>query len=112
MIGGADLAQSQLALANAFVQRPDFLVKYPTSLATGAQFVDAILGTVKDDLGRRSFLPTKCSYRFPTEIIGHRACLYFRFALSFRDVEEMMASRGVSVTYESVRQWCLTFGQT
>jgi putative transposase len=38
--------------------------------------------------------------------------LYFRFSLSFRDVEEMMSSRGVSLTYETVRDWCLKFSQT
>jgi putative transposase len=38
--------------------------------------------------------------------------LYFRFALSFRDVEEMLAMRGVVLTYETVREWCLKFGQT
>jgi len=37
--------------------------------------------------------------------------LYFRFTLSFRDIEELMASRGVILTYESIRQWCLKFGQ-
>ena len=37
--------------------------------------------------------------------------LYFRFALSFRDVEEILAARGIIVTYEAVRQWCLKFGQ-
>jgi putative transposase len=47
---------------------------------------------------------------FPAEIISHCVWLYFRFALSFRDVEEMMAKRGVTVTYESVREWCLKFG--
>jgi putative transposase len=49
-------------------------------------------------------------HRFPAEIISHCVWLYFRFALSFRDVEEMMAKRGVTVTYESVREWCLKFG--
>jgi putative transposase len=38
--------------------------------------------------------------------------LYFRFAMSFRDVEEMLAMRGVSLSYETVRKWCLKFGQT
>src|ERR1700730_17746961 len=38
--------------------------------------------------------------------------LYFRFALSFRDVEEMLAMRGVALTYETVREWCLKFGKT
>ena len=51
-------------------------------------------------------------HRFPTEIISRCVLLYFRFALSFRDVEEMMASRGVCLTYETVREWCLKFGQT
>ena len=37
--------------------------------------------------------------------------LYFRFTLSFRDIEELLAARGVVVTYEAVRQWCLKFGQ-
>jgi len=38
--------------------------------------------------------------------------VYFRFALSFRDVEELRVSRGVSITYETVREWCLKFGRT
>jgi putative transposase len=38
--------------------------------------------------------------------------LYFRFSLSFRDVEELLAQRGIVVSYETVRQWCLKFGQT
>ena len=50
-------------------------------------------------------------HRFPTEIISHYVWLYFRFALSFRDVEELFA-RGVVLTYETVREWCLKFGQT
>src|SRR6266436_2397573 len=48
---------------------------------------------------------------FPAEIISHCVWLYFRFALSFRDVEEMLAMRGVSLSYETVRGWCLKFGQ-
>ena len=51
-------------------------------------------------------------HRFRAEIISHSVWLYFRFVLSFRDVEEMLAMRGVSVTYETVREWCLKFGQT
>ncbi len=49
---------------------------------------------------------------FPAEIISHCVVLYFRFALSFRDVEEMLAMHGVEVSYETVREWCLKFGQT
>ena len=50
-------------------------------------------------------------FRFPAEIIGHAIWLYFRFSLSYRDVEELLAARGVEVTYETVRQWSLKFGQ-
>jgi putative transposase len=52
----------------------------------------------------------KC-HRFPAEIISHSVWLYFRFCLSYRDVEELMATRGVTLTYEAVRYWCRTFGQ-
>jgi putative transposase len=51
-------------------------------------------------------------HRFPVQIISHSVWLYFRFALSFRDVEEMLAMRGVTLSYETVRAWCLKFGQT
>ena len=50
-------------------------------------------------------------HRFPHEIISHAVWLYFRFSLSYRDVEELLAERGIGVTYEAVRQWCLKFGQ-
>jgi putative transposase len=55
--------------------------------------------------------PDYKGYRFPPEIISHAVWLYFRFSLSFRDVEELLAERGIVVTYETVRQWCLKFGQ-
>jgi putative transposase len=50
-------------------------------------------------------------HRFPAEIISHCVRLYFRFCLSYRDVEELMAERGVILTYEAVRYWCPKFGQ-
>ncbi len=50
-------------------------------------------------------------FRFPAEIISHAVWLYHRFSLSFRDVEELLYERGVTVTYETVRQWCRKFGQ-
>ncbi len=49
-------------------------------------------------------------YRFPPEIIGHGVWLYHRFCLSFRDVEELLAKRGIIVSYETIRQWCRKFG--
>src|SRR5713226_78697 len=50
--------------------------------------------------------------RFPAEIISHCVWLYFRFCLSYRDVEEMMAERGIVVTYETIRDWSQKFGGT
>ncbi|HZE18465.1 MAG TPA: DDE-type integrase/transposase/recombinase, partial [Mycobacterium sp.] len=49
-------------------------------------------------------------YRYPIEIIGHAVWLYHRFALSLRDVEELMLARGVVLTYETIRSWCAKFG--
>src|ERR687889_281315 len=50
-------------------------------------------------------------HRFPAEVIGHAVWLYFRFPLSLRMVEEMLAARGIVVSHETVRQWALKFGQ-
>ena len=49
-------------------------------------------------------------HRFPPEIIQHAIWLYLRFTLSYRDVEELLAERGVDVSYETVRRWVLKFG--
>ena len=54
--------------------------------------------------------PSYRGYRFPPDIISHAVWLYHRFSLSFRDVEDLLAQRGITVTYETVRQWCLRFG--
>ncbi len=50
-------------------------------------------------------------YRFPPEIISYCVWLYYRFPLSYRDIEELMAEQGIMLTYETVRKWCLKFGQ-
>ena len=50
-------------------------------------------------------------YRFPGEVISHAVWLYFRFPLSLRMVEEMLAARGIDVSHETVRQWGRKFGQ-
>ncbi len=55
--------------------------------------------------------PSYTGFRFPQEIIAHAVWRSFRFKLSFRDVEALLAARGVIVTYETVRQWCRKFGQ-
>ncbi len=49
-------------------------------------------------------------HRFPAEVIRHAVWLYFRFSLSFRDVEELMAQRGIDVSYETIRCWTIKFG--
>jgi putative transposase len=63
----------------------------------------AVMQTAPDALYRR--------HRFPTEVISHAVWLYFRFPLSLRMVEEMLAARGIRVTYETVRQWGKKFGK-
>ena len=53
---------------------------------------------------------THAGYRYP-ELISYAVWLYFRLLLSLRMVEEMLAARYISVTYETIRQWGLKFGQ-
>src|ERR1041384_8328622 len=55
--------------------------------------------------------PSYAGHRFPAEVISYAVWLYFRFPLSLRMVEEMVAARGIIVSHESVRQWALKFGQ-
>src|ERR1044071_5860817 len=55
--------------------------------------------------------PSYSGYRFPAAVISHAVWLYFRFPLSLRMVEEMLAARGVIVSHETVRQWAMKFGQ-
>jgi putative transposase len=55
--------------------------------------------------------PSYKRHRFPGEIISHAVWLYFRFSLRYRDGEELMAARGIVLTYETIRQWCGKFGQ-
>ena len=50
-------------------------------------------------------------HRIPPDMIRHAVWLYFRFTLSFRDVEELLAQRGIEVSYETVRCWTLKFGR-
>src|SRR5688500_9703298 len=51
------------------------------------------------------------NHRFPGEIISHGVWLYYRFPLSYRDVQELLFERGIDVTHEAIRQWCQKFGQ-
>jgi putative transposase len=70
---------------------------------------------VIDHAGRGSLVssesPSYKGHRYPPEVITHCVWLYFRFPLSFRGVEELMLQRGVIVSHETVRRWCLKFGQ-
>jgi len=49
-------------------------------------------------------------HRFPAPIIQHAIWLYIRFTLSYRDVEELLAERGLDLSYETIRRWVLKFG--
>src|SRR5213595_1466590 len=51
-------------------------------------------------------------HRFPQVVIQHAVWLYLRFTLSYREVEELLAERGLDISYESVRSWVLKFGPT
>ena len=72
-----------------------------------------------DGLSSRSYLLTMTKrknppgfrgHRFPAEIIQHAVWLYYRFSSSLRDVEDMLAERGITVSHETVRFWVMKFG--
>src|SRR3954465_15332786 len=54
--------------------------------------------------------PSYRRHRFPPPVIQHAVWLYLRFTLSYRDVEELLAERGLEVSYETVRRWVIKFG--
>ncbi|MGW1902259.1 IS6 family transposase [Streptomyces hirsutus] len=66
---------------------------------------------MREGLSVDSASPSYKGHRYPVEIISHCVWLYFRFPLSFREVEELMLARGVIVSHETVRRWCVKFGQ-
>jgi putative transposase len=49
-------------------------------------------------------------HRFPPDIISYAVWLYFRFNLSHRDIEDLLAERGITVSREAIRLWCIMFG--
>lgn len=51
-------------------------------------------------------------HRFPPDVISYTVWLYFRFNLSHRDIEDLLAERGIIVSYETIRLWCIKFGTT
>src|SRR4051812_1026978 len=66
----------------------------------------------KSLMKRNTITPNSKDFRFPPEIISHAVWRSFRFSLSFREVEDLSAQRGIVRSSETVRQWCLKFGQT
>ncbi|HEV7397204.1 MAG TPA: CHRD domain-containing protein, partial [Pyrinomonadaceae bacterium] len=86
VIGGANLAQKQLDLANLFVARPEFVAKYPVSLATAEQFVDAVLAVLLNDLGvnlssqRPNLINLYNSGGSSRSLAGNRAAVMYRLA--------------------------------
>lgn len=60
---------------------------------------------------RMAIAASYAGFRYPAEVISHGVWLYYRFALSFRDVSELMFARGVVVSHETIRQWTRKFGQ-
>ncbi|MHC3454933.1 IS6 family transposase [Streptomyces prasinus] len=66
---------------------------------------------MREGLSVDSASPSYKGHRYPAEVIAHCVWLYFRFPLSFREVEELMLQRGVIVSHETVRRWCAKFGQ-
>src|SRR3977135_3123105 len=50
-------------------------------------------------------------HRFPAEVIGHTVWLYFRFPLSLRMVEDLLAARGIVISHETIRRWAEKFGR-
>src|SRR3954471_22027175 len=54
--------------------------------------------------------PNYRRHRFPCLVIQHAVWLYLRFTLSYRDAEELLAERGLDVSYETIRRWVLKFG--
>ena len=55
-------------------------------------------------------IPTCSGYHFPRDVIQRAVWMYLRFTLSYRDVEDLLAERGIKVSYETVRRWVFTFG--
>ena len=49
-------------------------------------------------------------HRFPPDIISYAVWLYYRFNLSHRDIEDLLAERGITVSREAIRLWCIKFG--
>ncbi len=65
---------------------------------------------LRDNSGMNTSNTQYKRHRFPAEIIQHAVWLYYRFNLSHRDIEDLLAERGITVSYEASRLWCNKFG--
>jgi transposase-like protein len=79
-------------------------------LAVGIVTAIRACGFADGSLAKRMKKISYKGYRFPPEIIQQAIWLYLRFALSFRDVEDLLAERGIILSYETVRRWVSHFG--
>jgi hypothetical protein len=106
---GNNIIQKGLAFrceTSGSVCREPWLAPAPPAAVT-------LVGLARGDLWTIASMMTKISYngyRFPPVIIQQAIWLYARFTLSFRDVEDLLAERGVMVSYETVRRWVNHFG--
>ena len=78
-----------------------------------AEFVSELVSTVLTsslDACDNSRLSTYKRHRFHPSIISYAIWVYYRFNLSFRDIEDLLAEKGISVSYEAIRLWCIKFG--
>jgi hypothetical protein len=78
----------------------------PDGIVTPFRACDRPAGSIAKAMPKISY----DGYRFPPEIIQQAIWLYLRFTLSFRDVEDLLAERGIAVSYETVRRWVNHFG--
>lgn len=88
--------------------RPNVCFRTCTRTCGNPAWVPSSCAAIIHDIGMKK----QCRYRghhFPHEIISHPVWLYHRVCLSFRDIEDLLAERGIIVSYESIRQWCLKF---
>src|SRR6266566_3468003 len=82
---------------------PHRRVRHPAAVRRGLSDLASIISQPRESASYRR-------HRFPPAVIQHAIWLYLRFTLSYRDVEELLAERGLAVSYETVRRWVLKFG--
>jgi putative transposase len=99
-------------LTNNFLDVYDGSIRHGGAPRSGIVTVTGLAGSrVASETGGMRLPPDPhYRHRFPAEIISHAVWLYHVFSLSLRDVELILAGRGVDITYETIRRWCKKFG--